>query len=73
MSGYKDFLGNELESGDRVILGKGGDICFGVITDIIPDADDEDSTLTWIRVKCEDSNITVDRWTNQVMKYNEKE
>lgn len=35
---------------------------------IIPD--DEDSTFTkaWMQVKCEDSNVTVDRWVNQVMK-----
>lgn len=70
MGKFKDYMGNELEKGDRVIVGKSKDICLGTITSDIPDNKSHSSfDWTWIDIKCEDSNTTIARRTNQVIKY----
>lgn len=66
----KDYSGNEIKVGDRVIIGKGKDVCFGKITKCqIPN--NWDGSWIWIVIKTEDSNTSIDRRSNQVIKIDE--
>ena len=54
-----DYLGNEINIGDRVIFGKHKDICFGVVVD-------KKNSM----IKTENTNVIIDRRSNQVIKFN---
>ena len=63
-----DYVGNEINIGDRVIFGKHKDICFGVVVDKKNSMINTD--WFWLSIKTENTNVTIDRRSNQVIKFN---
>lgn len=64
---YIDFIGSEIKIGDRVILGKSKDVCFGIITNFRKQYPDYSWCL--VDIKLEVTDVTVTRRSNQIIKY----